>query len=149
MPGQAYRAIVIGGRANGLVTDVSRQVGPAHRALRASRYVRRYRATEEFHPGYRANAMRGRRLGAADVTTELGLAQHGYRPSFASAGLVVPVDGAPPLVLPRTGCESYRRGTATSVSRRRCRLAAVLRDGGAALSGSSGGVACGAVYLGS
>lgn len=97
-----YDAIVIGGGVNGLVTAAYLgKAGKRAVVLERRSTLGGITATEQFHPGYRANmCVDDAGWVPASVVADLGLAQRGYAPTHAATGLVVPLDGAAPLVLP-------------------------------------------------
>ena len=117
-----YDAIVIGGGVNGLVT--------ACYLARAGRKVviceqrdslGGLAVTDEFHPGYRANrCVDDAGWVPPPVVRDLGLSQHGYRPTLAPIGITIPLDGSPPLVLPTNvagAVEALRRVSPADASR--------------------------------
>jgi phytoene dehydrogenase-like protein len=94
-------AIVIGGGVNGLVTAALL----GRRGRRVLLLERRDSlggvcATEEFHPGFRANScVDDTGWVPSAVEQELDLARHGFAPAFAPVGLVAPRPEGPPLIL--------------------------------------------------
>ncbi|MEP6732625.1 MAG: NAD(P)/FAD-dependent oxidoreductase [bacterium] len=96
-----YDVLVLGAGVNGLTTA-------AYLALAGKKVIvaeRRatiggLRATEEFHPGFRANScVDDPGWVSASVLKDLGIAAHGYAQTIAPQSMTVPIDGAAPLVI--------------------------------------------------
>lgn len=115
-------AIVIGGGASGLTAALVLARG-GKRVVVCERRERLggVRTTEEFHPGFRANmCLDDAGWIPAPLAQELGLAALGYSPALAGTGLVIPLDGATPLVLPTDvgrASEAIRRLSAADAAR--------------------------------
>ncbi|MEO8334075.1 MAG: NAD(P)/FAD-dependent oxidoreductase [bacterium] len=97
----SYDVLVIGGGVNGLTTaaylaKAGKKVVVAERRATLGGLC----ATEEFHPGFRANSCIDDPGWVPDrVMKDLGLASHGYAPTIAPLSMSIPIDGAPPIVI--------------------------------------------------
>ena len=97
-----YDAVIIGAGANGLAAAALLAKG-GQRVVVVDRRdsVGGTNATEEFHPGFRANTCRDDPGWIAPaLLRELDLEKHGLRVTAAPMGVVALRPGAPPLALP-------------------------------------------------
>jgi phytoene dehydrogenase-like protein len=97
----SYDVLVIGGGVNGL-TAAAYLARAGKKVLVAERRATLggLCATEEFHPGFRANScIDDPGWVPARVMKDLGLASHGYAPTFAPHSMTIPVDGGAPIVI--------------------------------------------------
>ena len=96
-----YDVLVIGAGVNGLTTAAylareGRKVLVAERRATIGGLC----ATEEFHPGFRANiCVDDPGWVPPAVMRELGLAANGYSPTLASTSMAIPIDGGAPLLI--------------------------------------------------
>src|SRR5512147_2629974 len=109
-----YGAIVVGGGVNGLVAAAYlSRAGKRTLVCERSATLGGITTTDEFHPGYRANmCVDDAGWVPSAVIADLSLTQHGYALAYAPTGMVVPLDGAAPLVLSTDvarAAESLRR----------------------------------------
>ena len=96
-----YDVLVIGGGVNGLTTAAYLARG-GKKVLVAERRssLGGLCATEEFHPGFRANScVDDPGWVPASVVKDLGLATLGYVQSFAPQSMTIPIAGAAPIVI--------------------------------------------------
>ncbi|MCC6316349.1 MAG: NAD(P)/FAD-dependent oxidoreductase [Gemmatimonadaceae bacterium] len=110
----SYDVIVIGAGVNGLTTaTLLARAGRKVLVVEQRDVVGGVCATEEFHPGFRANiCVDDPGWMPAPLAELLGLARHGYAPTFAPAGTVIPVHDAAPVVLdadPSRGAAALQR----------------------------------------
>lgn len=96
-----YDAIVVGAGVNGLTTAVylaraGKKVLVAEQRAVAGGLC----ATEEFHPGFRANmCVDDTGWIPPALAKELGLAALGYSSAMAATSITIPIDGAAPLLI--------------------------------------------------